>query len=231
MQVQNSEKRQETGKLRHNHCGAGDGATKGNAEFAACPFEGGSADSSVPNRSIWQFWCNSWQNLVNPCVALLESLALNKGEKAGREGDSLETASESSALIDERTEPKAVERRIWRNAFVVVVLAVVAAAVFASLKFTLGLALGCLLALLNFRWLHTSVRDILGAGTTTAPPGTTWLFLFRWIVVGAVAYVALLTGYFSGVAVLVGLFTPAAAVMIETIYMIFTSFARRGEDN
>jgi len=155
---------------------------------------------------------------------------LNKGEKADREDNSLETVAESSALPDERTEPKAVERRVWRNAFAVMALAIAVSAILATWKFTLGLALGCLLALLNFRWLHASVRDILGAGTTKAPPGTMWLLLIRWIVVGAVAYLAIQTGYFSGVAVITGLFTLAAAVMIEAIYMLFISFARRGED-
>lgn len=172
-----------------------------------------------------------WQNLVNSCARLLESLALNKGEKADREDETTETVDADAARFDRWTEPKDVERRVWRNAFAVIALGVVAAAIFANLKFTLGLALGCLLALLNFRWLRSSVRDILSAGTSTTPPGTMWLFLIRWFVVGAVAYLAILTGYVSGVALLVGLFAPAVAIMMEAIYMAFKSFARRGEDN
>ncbi|GEM_PF-1427855 len=171
------------------------------------------------------------QYLVNSCVALLESLALNRDEKADWEGEACETAAGNPALVEPWAEPKAVERRVWRSAFVAAALAIIVSAIFADLKLTLGLAAGCLLALLNFRWLSISVRDILSAGTTSTPPGTIWLFLIRWIVVGAVVYVAIWSGYFNGVALLVGLFAPAVAIMIEAIYMTFKSFARGREDN
>ncbi|HEX8184798.1 MAG TPA: hypothetical protein VF747_08605, partial [Blastocatellia bacterium] len=56
------------------------------------------------------------------------------------------------------TEPEAVERRVWRNIFIVIFLAIIAAAFLADLKFMMGIALGGALALLNYKWLHASLR-------------------------------------------------------------------------
>ena len=125
--------------------------------------------------------------------------------------------------------PQAVERRVWRNLFIVVALIITSAAIFAPLNILLGLALGGLLALLNFKWLHTSVRDILNAGASKAPPGTMILFIVRWIVVALVIYGAHLTGYFDSVAMLSGLFAPAFAVMIEAGYVTYKTITHSGE--
>ena len=125
--------------------------------------------------------------------------------------------------------PQAVERRVWRNLFIVVALMIVVAAIYAPLAVFLGLTLGGLLALLNFKWLHVSVRDILSEGTSKAPPGTMMLFVVRWIVVGAVIYGAHLTGFFDSVAMLGGLFAPALAVMIEAGYVTYKTVTHSGE--
>jgi hypothetical protein len=44
-------------------------------------------------------------------------------------------------------------------------------------------------------------------------------FVVRWMVIAAVAVGANRTGYFDAVAILAGLFAPAAAVMIEAAYV------------
>ena len=123
-------------------------------------------------------------------------------------------------------EPAAVERRIWRNIFAVIALATVAAAVFADLRFMLGLILGGGLALLNYKWLHSSLRAILAAGGHKAPPGTTLKFVVRWLVVASAAWVANKTGYFDAVAILAGLFAPAVAVMMEAAYTTYRTLAQ-----
>src|SRR5678816_880 len=56
---------------------------------------------------------------------------------------------------DSFTDPAAVERRVWRNIFIVIAIAVLSAAIFADLKFVFGLVIGGMLALLNYRWLHS----------------------------------------------------------------------------
>lgn len=144
-------------------------------------------------------------------------------------------ASDNSPSTDEEsnalTAPEAVERRVWRNIFAVVAIAVVIAAIAADLKFMLGLVLGGGLALLNYKWLHSSLRDVLATGSQKAPPGTMIKFVVRWLVIAAVAWAANRTGYFDAVAILAGLFAPAGAVMIEAAYIAFKSVTTRENDN
>ncbi|MEK6405693.1 MAG: ATP synthase subunit I [Acidobacteriota bacterium] len=129
------------------------------------------------------------------------------------------------------TAPEAVERRVWRNIFAVVAIAVVIAALAADLKFMLGLVLGGGLALLNYKWLHSSLRAVVGAGNEKAPPGTMIKFVVRWLVIAAVAWAANKTGYFDAIAILAGLLAPAAAVMIEAAYVAYKTFRTRENDH
>jgi len=144
-------------------------------------------------------------------------------------------ASDNSPSNDDEslalTAPEAIERRVWRNIFAVVAIAVVIAALFADLRFMLGLVLGGGLALLNYKWLHSSLRAALGAGNEKAPPGTMIKFVVRWLVIAAVAWAANRTGYFDAVAILAGLFAPALAVMIEAAYVAYKAFRTRENNN
>jgi len=126
--------------------------------------------------------------------------------------------------------PQFVERRVWGNIFAVIFIAVAVSALAADFRFTLGLALGGALAILNYRWLQSSLRDVLKAGSAKAPPGTIIKFVVRWLVVAAIGWAANETGYFEGAGILVGLFTPAIAIMIEAGYVTTrTIAARNGE--
>ena len=127
--------------------------------------------------------------------------------------------------------PEAVERRVWRNIFAVIAIAVVIAAVTADLQFMLGLVLGGALALLNYKWLHSSLRAVLTTGNEKTPPGTMIKFVVRWLVIAAVAWAANKTGDFDPVAILAGLFAPAVAVMIEAAYVAYKSVTTRENDN
>ena len=144
-------------------------------------------------------------------------------------------ASDNSPSNDEDSlapgAPEAAERRVWRNIFAVVAIAVVIAALTADLKFMLGLVLGGGLALLNYKWLHSSLRAALAAGSQKAPPGTMIKFVVRWLVIAAVAWAANKTGYFDAVAILAGLFAPAVAVVIEAAYATYKSVTPREKDN
>jgi hypothetical protein len=164
-------------------------------------------------------------------IALLESAASPWALKGGL----YSLASDNSPSNDEDSlalgAPEAVERRVWRNIFAVVAIAVVIAALTADLKFMLGLVLGGALALLNYKWLHSSLRAVLAAGSQKAPPGTLIKFVVRWLVIAAVAWAANKTGYFDAVAILAGLFAPAVAVMIEAAYATYKSVRTRENDN
>lgn len=163
-------------------------------------------------------------------TALLESAASRWAEKAAYSLDSDQSPpndDQSPAFMS----PEAVERRVLRNIFAVIALAVVAAAFLADLSFMLGLVLGGALALLNYKWLHSSLRAVLAEGNRKAPPGTMIKFVVRWLVIAAVAWAANRTGYFDAVAILAGLFSPAAAVMIEAGYVAYRTLGARENDN
>lgn len=160
---------------------------------------------------------------------MVKSAALKSSDKADRDLPASSNAPEDEGARDSFTNPVAVERRVWRNIFVVIAIGLIAAAFFADLKFTMGLALGGALALLNYKWLHSSVKDALSAGTKNAPPGTMMMFVVRWLVIATVVYGASLTGYFEPIAMLVGLFAPALAVMMEAGYVTYKTIAQAGE--
>lgn len=121
---------------------------------------------------------------------------------------------------------QAIERRVWRNLLAVIACAILTAAIFADLHFLLGLILGGGLALLNYRWLHSSLRAILGTGSSRTPPGTSMKFIVRWLLVAIIGWAAHRTGYFDAVGILSGLFAPAVAVMIEAGYMTYKTLAQ-----
>jgi hypothetical protein len=148
------------------------------------------------------------------------------GDDAGRR-DAAAEGPVSDDYADALTDSQAVERRVWRNIIGVLVVAVLVAAAFAPLPFILGLILGGGLALLNYRWLHSSLRAILGTGSTHAPPGTSLKFIVRWLLIATLGWAANRTGYFDAVGILAGLFAPAVAVMIEAAYVTYKMVARR----
>jgi ATP synthase I chain len=156
-------------------------------------------------------------------TALIEFAALEWTKKA--------TDSESAPLSEgsgealQFAEPAAVERRVWRNIFAVIILAMTFAAAFADLKFTLGVALGGALALLNYKWLHSSLRAILEVGGEKAPPGTRLKMVVRWLVIAAIAWAANQTGYFDAVGIVAGLAAPAPAIIIEAAYVTYKTLS------
>jgi hypothetical protein len=160
-------------------------------------------------------------------IRLVKSAALKSSDKADREKPASSNVPEDDGATDSFTNPEAVERRVWRNIFVVIAFGLVAAVIFADLKFIRGLAVGGALALLNYKWLHSSVKEALSAGK--AQPGTLMMFVVRWMVVAIIVYGASLTGYFEPVSMLTGLFSPALAVMMEAGYVTYKTIAQSGE--
>jgi ABC-type phosphate/phosphonate transport system permease subunit len=152
------------------------------------------------------------------------------GEDGDQESEDHVSAPASADGTDELTDPAVVERRVWRNIFAVIAVAIVAAAIASDLRFMLGLLMGGALALFNYKWLHASVKAALATGTGKAAPATVMKFLFRWIIIGMAVYAADLTGYFNPIAILAGLLAPAVAVMIEAGYVTYKTIVRNGEE-
>lgn len=127
-------------------------------------------------------------------------------------------------------EPAAVERRIFRGMCAAVAVAVASSAALFPWRTTTGLLLGGLLSLLNFHWLRTSVATMFGS----AAPGAraTWRlsrYVLRYVVVAAVVVAAYALDLVSLVAVLAGLCSSAAAVLIEGFTQLYFAVTRREE--
>ncbi|HWN98301.1 MAG TPA: hypothetical protein VNS63_03420 [Blastocatellia bacterium] len=123
------------------------------------------------------------------------------------------------------TRPEFVERRVWRNIFGAIIVGVAISALAADFRFTLGIALGGGLALLNYHWLGSSLRAVLGAGSEKTPPGTTLKFVARWLVVAFAGWAGNKTGYFDAIGILAGLLAPAVAVMVEAAYVVYQTLS------
>lgn len=124
---------------------------------------------------------------------------------------------------------RAVVRRVWYAMPAVGVAMVVAALVVGTTRDAIGVTVGVVLAAVNFRFLETSLRSLLGAGHERTPPGTTLMFLVRWALVAIFGYVAYRTGHASGGGIIAGLFAPAVAIMLEAGYQLGAALARGGD--
>ena len=126
---------------------------------------------------------------------------------------------------------KAVERRIeWLT------LAVGAAgAMLAGWKWGwrggVGLAFGAVLSWLNFRWLERGIGALFLAATASPnsePPRVSrWIyvrFFARMALLVFAVYVILKGAWFPGRAVLAGLFSLIAAIIIEVTFEVATGF-------
>ena len=129
---------------------------------------------------------------------------------------------------------RAVERRIeWLTA-VVGAKAAVWAGIRWGWRFALGLALGAVIAWLNFRWLERGVSALLAS--VAARAGSVEPRVSRWVYAALVGRMALLvaalcvilkSGWLPGVAILAGLFSLIAGVLIEVSYEVVSGFRER----
>ncbi|HST11838.1 MAG TPA: ATP synthase subunit I [Terriglobales bacterium] len=94
----------------------------------------------------------------------------------------------------------------------------------------LGLACGCLIALVNFVWLKRGVEAladrVVGAGKLQSGKGVVTRFLLRYVLMGAVAYGILSVSPASLCGFLAGLFSPVAAIACEAAYELYLALAR-----
>jgi hypothetical protein len=94
-----------------------------------------------------------------------------------------------------------------------------------------GFALGSVLSWLNFRWLQQGVSALLRAAATPSHSGpepvSRWIyarFFARMALLVGAAYVILKGAWFPGRAVLAGLFSLIAAVIVEVTFEVVAGF-------
>lgn len=102
---------------------------------------------------------------------------------------------------------------------ILTIAGLIAAAIRGGWKWAVGFLLGAAASWINFRWLKQMV-DALGQAATGRPPKTrVAVFLgLRYLLLAAAGYVILNYSKLSVAAGLIGLFVPAAAVILEILF-------------
>ncbi len=115
-----------------------------------------------------------------------------------------------------------IGRALSRIQFLIVFLSGTGAlvtAIFGGWRWALGFILGAAAGYLNFRWLKKLV-DSLGVAMRSKPPRARVAVLLglRYLLLAAGGYVILNFSALSLAAALIGLFVPAAAVVLEILF-------------
>ncbi len=117
----------------------------------------------------------------------------------------------------------AFERRLRRNMFVAIAVAVAASVVLGPWRVTTGLMLGGALAFFNYHWLSTAVASILGQAAQPDTPQSVSpsRYILRYAIVGLVAGAAALLNVVSLPATIMGLTALVAAIMWEALTQFY----------
>lgn len=128
---------------------------------------------------------------------------------------------------------ESVVRRVWYALPISGIVVAGVGAYVAGWRFAIGAVAGTMLAMANFRFLSNSLRSILGSGNAKPAPGTTMMFVFRWVIVATAAFAIYKTGYVAIGGVFAGLFTPAIATLGEAIFQVVhvVTHAKQSQDN
>ncbi|HEV7890808.1 MAG TPA: ATP synthase subunit I [Pyrinomonadaceae bacterium] len=135
-----------------------------------------------------------------------------------------------SGASDAGEDPRAVERRVFRDTCIAVVVAVAASAMLAPWRVTTGLLLGGALSLFNMYWLRTSVSAVFDAAPEgRSPRMKAARYVLRYVFVVAAVAAANALGLVSLVATLAGMCLVVAALLAEGLRQLYFAIVRREE--
>ncbi|MDT7806905.1 MAG: hypothetical protein QOJ70_718 [Acidobacteriota bacterium] len=132
---------------------------------------------------------------------------------------------------DEGGDPRAAERRIFRDTFVAASVALVVSIFIAPWRVTTGLLLGGALAVFNLHWMRTSVEAVFdNAASSGRPPRMRAArYILRYFVVAAAVTLAVRLNVVSLVATLVGMCAVVAALLAEGFRQLYFAIVSREE--
>ncbi|NOT60723.1 MAG: hypothetical protein HOP19_10935 [Acidobacteria bacterium] len=139
---------------------------------------------------------------------------------------------DQSASFDDGNE--VLLRRLRRNTFIVIGLALAASLIFSERgsdrRMFLGVVLGGALCFFNLRWLNSSLRSILALASQRqdgrVPPFTAGKFIFRYYLVAVAIGAAVWTGEFHPLGIGSGFAAFVGGVMIEAVYQFYLALKR-----
>lgn len=122
-------------------------------------------------------------------------------------------------------------RRLEWNTYLVLAAMIIGSLFIGDPKVIGGTLLGGALGLINHRWLSASLSVIIpsAAQSNRVPRWTAWKFILRYLVVGSAIGLALWSGWFNLLAIVIGFCAFVGAVMIEAGYQIYLIIVHREE--
>ena len=132
--------------------------------------------------------------------------------------------------VELRDVANGLEIRLLRSMVVTVAIAVGVCAFVAPWRVTSGIALGGVLSILNYRWLHMSVAAIFSINLDSERPraGVSRYFL-RYLVVGIAVFAAANLQIVSLAATLAGLCAFVPALFVEAVREFYFAIIDREE--
>jgi hypothetical protein len=122
-----------------------------------------------------------------------------------------------------------VEQRLQRNTYLVILVMLLAGAVWSGGRMVLGVALGGALCLLNKGWLQNSLRAILKIAAEKqdgrVPPFTAGKFIFRYYLIACAIGAAVWTGWFHPLGIGIGFAALVGSVMLEAGYQLYLAYS------
>jgi hypothetical protein len=89
-----------------------------------------------------------------------------------------------------------------------------------EIRVAVGFALGAVLAILNYLWLHQAIESLFAAGHARPTRTVLARFVVRYPLAFASVYLFYRTGWLPFAAVLAGLFVPVGGVLIEALVQL-----------
>ncbi len=131
----------------------------------------------------------------------------------------------TSMNFQDNPDDDGVYRRLQRNTYLFLGLALLFSLVWGAWRIAGGVMLGGALALFNKRWLEGSIRAILGQAVAMqdgkVPPWTASKLILRYFILALCFGMAILTGAFHPLGLAIGFASFVGGVMIEAGYQIY----------
>ncbi len=109
-------------------------------------------------------------------------------------------------------------------------VATIGSLIFANWSVTAGLLLGGILSFVNYYWLKFALKSVFEKAVEGEKPKfLVGKYILRYFAIGAVIVIVYLTKIISVAAVIGGLLTFAAAILIESIILVFIHISK-GEE-
>lgn len=122
------------------------------------------------------------------------------------------------------------EQRLLPMMLIVSVVAVIASLWFWDWRITGGLALGCGLSIVNYKWANRSLKAMFDKNINSANPKFSFAgYFLRYLILGGIIGLAYFFNLISIVATLFGLLTFITAIFLTAFIQLFFGLFKREE--